>query len=220
MAFKLQPREQSILGVGFIAAVCIFGLFGVVWDFAILPQWDQFSQIQTQLNAAKTTESANAANLTSLSQEKDILKQSTAEMPEGKEVGKIDTAEGGTMESTKRDLMNTVIEMSQNEYKNVLMSAKPLPKPKPPPQPINPDPNQAGVPEMRLSDFIEELPFEMKLRGNYTSLNDFINELAKYNIVIEISRLEVVPEKETKAALKDPSRPLEAKFMLNFLIQK
>lgn len=223
MAFRLQPREQAALGIGAIAAVVIFGLWGVVWDFAIIPKFETFQQAQMQLTGAKSTEAQNDATLMQLNQDKVSYDQVKEEIPENKEIGKVNAAEGGTLENTKRDLMNTVIEMSQNTHKNILISVKPLPKPAPPPKPINPnpDPNAPPVaPEMTLSDFIEELPYEIKLRGNYTSLNDFVNELADFDTVIEISRAEITPDKETKVAMKDPARPLEAKFLFNFLIQK
>lgn len=221
MAIKLQAREQSFIGIASIASVVIVGLFGIFWDFAVLPQWDKFSKAQNELRTANGTVQENENAITSLEATKTQL-QNEKPKPVGKDVGKIDRASGQTIETTKRELLDTVIEMSKADHGNELISAKPLPKPPPPVQPVNPnanaDPN--AVPEVQITDFIEEVPYEIKIRGNYTSLNGFINDLADYGTVIEISRLIIMPNKEEKAAFQDMSKPLQAELNLKYIIDK
>lgn len=215
---KLQAREQAILGIGSIIAVVTIGLFGVVTDFAVMPSFDAFMEAQNKLVQTTATLENNKLQITSLQTEIQTLEQHDIKMPEGKNIGKVDKQAGQTIQSVKTDLLNTTIEMSQESNANILIASKPLAKPKQV-QPIQPtDPN--APPAFQISNVIEEAPYELKLRGNYSSLNDFINTLAEYDTVIEIKKLEISPEQDDSHGASDPSRPLEAMFNLNYLIQK
>lgn len=221
MAFKLQAREQSILGLGAIAGVCIVGIFGLVGGFGVLPQWDIFIENSTKLGTAATTVQQNEATLANLNQQKVSLAPSKTEMPEGKSIGEINLAEGETKETAKREILNTIIDMSMINHGNVLISAKPITpigiQAAPPPNP-NADPSMPPPP--KLSDYVDEISFDIKIRGNYVSLNDFINELAANDVVVEINNVELFPEGGVSKVFVDPSRPLKADLKLSYFIKK
>lgn len=225
MAIKLQPREQAFIGIGSILTVVVVGIFGVVTDFAIMPSFGKFTEAQLKLTSTNVILQSNETEINSLNAQMEALKTNDIEMPEGKNIGEVNAAEGQTLNSVKTALLNNIIEMSQENNTNILISAKQLAKPAPPPEPTPPpvDPNDpnavAAPPPFQISSVIEEAPYELKLRGNYTSLNDFVNTLAAYDTVVEIQKLEVTPEKED-SDINDPSRPLEATFNLNYLIRK
>ena len=218
MGIKLQAREQSILGLGSIAGVCIVGIFGLVGNFGVLPQWDIFIKNSSELGASATTVQQNEATLANLNQEKASLDKSVPEIPEGKSIGEINQAAGETKESTNREILNTIIEMSQVNHGNILISAKPIApigmEAAPPPDPAA-DP--AAPPAPKLSDYIDEISFAINIRGSYISLNDFINELAANDVVVEINNVELFPEGATG---KDPTRPLKADLKLSYFIKK
>lgn len=220
MGIKLQPREQSILGMGSIAGVCIVFIFGLVGNFGVLPQWDSFINNSTKLGQAAATVEQNEATLANLNQQKISLGNSKAEIPEGKSIGEINKEEGQTKETTKRDILNTIIDMSMINHGNVLISAKPIPAIgiKAAPPNLNADP--AAPPPPKLSDYVDEISFDIKIRGNYVSLNDFINELAANDVVVEINNVELFPEGNTNKAFMDPSRPLKADMKLSYFIKK
>ena len=212
---KLQPREQSIIGGGAILAVLALGTFGIVTDFAIFPQWNKFTVVQKQLSEINAQVATQEAQLSGLKAEKATLETDVIQMPEGKNIGKVNNAEGETFASTKRELLNTVIEMSLN-HDNVLISA--IPGNKPPPAPVSQDPNAPQVPQ--LSTYVDEIPYNITIRGNYTELNGFINELSEYDIVIEIANLTILPEGTKQGPLSYPQKPLKAEFKINYLIFK
>ena len=206
---KLQPREQAIIGGSAIVAVLICGCFGVIGGFGIFPQWDKFTKVQTSLSGVNAEVTTQETTLTSLKAEKQTLIDTEVTMPEGKDIGKI--MEGGTIERTKRELLNTVIEMGQS-HDNILVSAKPGTRPPAPP----PDPNNPSAPS--LSTYVDEVPYEITIRGNYIELNGFINELSEYDTVIEIADLKINPEKDNNTS--NPQKPLKAEFKINYLINK
>jgi len=133
---------------------------------------------------------------------------------------KIDFEAGETLETTKRDLIDSVIGMSQSSHGNKLVHARPLPKPAPVPARVNPtqtDPN--APPQLQLSDFVEEIPYEIAIRGNYVSINEFVNELSRKDVVVEVSQMEVKPEREGQS-FADPTKPIKSTFKINFFIKK
>jgi hypothetical protein len=211
---KLQPREQSIIGFAAIAGVLMMG-----WFYGIDPQLKNFKEKSAQRATAQQTFDANVATITTLQQQKQSLQGTQAEMPKDKEIGKIDFQAGETMESSKRDLLDTVIEMSQKDLGNELIYVKPLPPPPEPVQQIDPNADPNAPPPLRLSDFVAEIPYEIAIRGNYVSINQFVNELSSYPLIIEIASVEVSPEKRGQD-FADPTKPLRAVFKLNFLIKK
>lgn len=221
--FKLQPREQSIIGIAAIIGVIILGFFGI-GSFGVSPQWDNFSKVNDKLKTANNTVQTNEATLANLNQQKTQLSGSQATLPKGKIIESVDYQKGKTLEGVKTELLNIVIEMSQKEDGNTLIYVKPLPKPAPPPAPLPttpPDPNAPPAPPtIQLSDFIEEVPYEIAIRGNYSTINKFVNDLAVYNTVVEITRLEVIPENQAGGNFKDPTKPLKAIFTLNYIIKK
>lgn len=211
MAIKLQQREQSIIGVGAILAVLFLG-----WFSFIEPQLKTFKKVSAELGTAKMTEQGNESSIESLKVQKTQFANTSVEMPTDKTIGSIDFQAGETLESKKRDMLDTVIDMAQSDYGNKLVLAKPLPKPPPPPEPINTD--GSTTPQLRLSDFIDEIPYEIALRGSYKSINSFINDLTNYDTVVEVSNVEVIPEKDRN--LTDPTRPLKVVLKINYIIKR
>ncbi|MGD9579760.1 MAG: hypothetical protein AB7V50_00160 [Vampirovibrionia bacterium] len=221
MAIKMQAREQSILGLGAIGAVFIIGIWGPVADFGVWPQWNKFGENAVKLGQASTTVQQNEATLANLNQQKLSLSNSKAEIPEGKTIGEINTAEGQTKETIKRDILNTIIDMSQVNHGNILISAKPIAPigiQATPPPPPGADPTAPLPP--KLSDYVDEISFDIKIRGSYVSLNDFINELAANDVVVEINDLEIYPEGGSNQPTEDPTRPLKASLKLSYFIKK
>lgn len=212
---NLQPREQSLVGIGAIAGVLIIGYF-----YGFDPQWKIFSDVKSQLTTANATSQSNEATIAGLNSQKQEIGSKVINRPPDKEVPKINIQEGKTLESLKIELLSNLLELAQKKEGNTLIYVKPLPLPPPPPEPVNTDPNAPQEPQMRLSDFIQELPYELAIRGNYTSINNLINELAAYEKVIEVTRLEIIPESKTGGTFKDPSRPLKAVLQINFLVEK
>jgi hypothetical protein len=161
----------------------------------------------------------NESTSASLEKEKKRLETTTAQMPKDKIVPKVQYGQGETIQIVQRELVNDAIELAQNVHGNTLIYLKPLPKPAPPPvqAPTAEDPN--AVPQVRLSDLIEEAPYEISLRGNYSSINGFINDLNKSKEIVEISNVEIIPERKGRRNM-DPMKPLEVQVKLNYIIQK
>lgn len=221
---KLQPREQSVIGIVSIGIVLFFSWFGI-GSLGIEPQLKSLTQNLSELDTAKRTEDTNNMTLSSLKQKKQDLSGHQAEMPKDKKVGEIDHQSGETLEIVKREMLSDVIDMGQNSFGNTLIHVRPLPIPEPPPAPVLPPPapGQAIIdtgPELKLSDFLAEIPYEIALRGSYKSINEFINQLASYNTIIDIQQLAIDVESENSSATSDPKRPLKAIFKITYLIKK
>jgi hypothetical protein len=180
-----------------------------------------------------------------MKQQKTQLDNTRAEMPPGKIIKGINLQEGETLESVKLGLINDVIKIAESSYGNTLIYVKPLgtsssiaPLPLTPPKPpalppTAPAPNAApntapnavaaastAPPEISFADAIDESTYEIAIRGTYTSINDFTNKLAKSNSVIQITKLDVIPDNQTDKALEDPSRPLKATMTISCMVRK
>lgn len=221
---KLQPREQAVIGIGAIGLVLFFAWFGV-GSLGIEPQLKTLSKTMTDLDTAKKAEDTNNMTLSSLKQQKQQLSGHQAEMPKDKKVGEINHQTGETLEIVKRDMLSNVIDMAQNSFGNTLINVRPLPVPEPPPAAVLPPPvaGQPPVntaPELKLSDFIAEIPYEIGLRGSYTSINEFINQLASYDTIIDIQQVSIDVETKGGSQAVDPQKPLKVVFKITYLIKK
>lgn len=81
-------------------------------------------------------------------------------------------------------------------------------------------PIPGAPPEPKLSDFVEEIPYEIAMRGSYRSINDFINQLATYKTVVDIQQLTITTEAQGGTIPIEPDKPLKAVFKITYLIRK
>lgn len=215
----MKPREKLFLGIVAIIGVLIIGYF-----YGIEPQVKGLFEKLNKMTTAQTTKMTNEAQIKLLEDQKVSLSSSQSEVKMERKVRQVDLPKGETIESTVRNMLNDVISMAQSNISNSLISVKPLPKPVPPPDPV-PDPNAPppdpnAPPVIKISDFIDESPFEITFRGTYSSLDKFLKDISAYSTVVEVKDITIMPEEKSGENFQDPTKPLKAVFNISLIIRK
>lgn len=219
---KLQAREQIFLGILFIGGVLIMGFF-----YGVEPQFKNFMKVNAERSAAETFNNELKTKQVSLQAERERLETYTSsdQNQTDKVVANINYGEGETLESKRRAMLDQILDIGQKINNNRLIAIQPLPRPTPPPPPPPPAPGEEPVeeaaPTLTIFDIIDQSPYDITMRGSYSNLNSFIEDIATTKTLIAIDQVEIEPEEKTgKSEFLDPTKPLKTKFTITTIIKK
>jgi hypothetical protein len=220
----MKQSEKTLVGLMLIVAgAAIVGLVG-------LPQWDTFSNNQTQVTSLNDELKSLDAQKVSLTAEIGQLEKNSI-IPKDVEV---QVYTDKNREQIIKSMLDHVVGLATQQTGNLFISLAPsdesknTPAPPPPPTKGAADTaqtaaNAGGEPPVAPSPVLNKFSYELSVRGTYSSIQNFLKEMAKQKALMEIASMRLENEQGTTTVSADspadPFHPIKMTATIRLALQ-